>query len=363
MDLSSMYGITLPVLLFSLQKEEIVGVLKSIDSKFNKFIIEDFKKSLNFMQQLGDVISVGRSDAPVLTDALKRTPILNLSMEDQITVNNDIKFLVISEMAKLELTGNLFAKDFTIDSFLTDINHTSYVKARRSIRELLPKHLSATGSGQTFQNIMQYNLELIVPDTLNGITLTDLDKKILKFYYFRLIEYSADIYGTLNNIDDLDSESVQMLLRRPRAMYYRVYDALAPMQDVTTLSVLNKTIGDLRANLDLQYDNICNTAASTQFDVEDVIEKVLNVFSVGNLNSRFQVNMDLDEWYKQFCRMDDLCICGMNFTTRLLYNKAILDYTPKSGIVSDDSTLAEYKDVILDIKAALDSLIPFNAPI
>lgn len=363
MDLSSMYGITLPVLLFSLQKEEVIELLKSVDSKFNAFIIDDFNKSLNYMQQLSEVIRIGRANMEPLSDKQKRTPILDLPMEDQITVNMYIKFEIITEIAKLEATGHTLDPSFSIDDFLTDINHVSFVKARRSIRELLPLHLSSNGSSKTFEYLSKYDLDVIMPDELNDIKLSDLDSRIMKFYYLRLIEYAADIDRTVKTIDNLDSESVQTLLRRPRAMYYRVYDTLAPLQDITTTQVLDKTIGDLRTNLDMQYENICSTTKGQSYAHKEVVDKVGNIFSVTNLNNTFNVTMSKAEWEEEFERMDSLCICGMNFITSNLYEKAILDFTPKSGIVSDESTLTEYKNVIIDIRTALDSLIPFGTPI
>lgn len=363
MNLSSMYGVTLPVLLFSLPKEDIVELLKSVDSKFNSFMIEDFKKSLNFMEQISELIQVGRQNAPQLTDQLKRKPIAELPQEEQITVNNAIKFMIITEIARLEATGHILAADFVLEDFLNEINQISFVKARRSTRELLPRHLTASGGARTLEFLTKYDLDIILPDALNGIKLEELDKKILKFYFLRLVEYSADLESTLNAMSDTDSAAVQVLLRKPRAMYYRVYDMLAPLQDVTTISVLNKAIDDLRVNLELQSENIDNTITGVSFKPKDMVDKVVGTFVQSALNERFGVDYSVIDWEKQFERMDSLCVCGMNWNTDILYNKAILDYIPKSGVVSDVNTLAEYQAVIADIQAALDSLIPFNAAI
>ena len=363
MNLSSMYGITLPVLLFSLEKEEAVTLLKSIDSKSNAFIVDDFKKALNYMQQLGDVVTIGRVGAPQLTDVLKRTPITKLSAEEQITVNNAIKFLVITEIAKLELAGHLLAASFELEQFLGEINQTSYVKARRSVQELLPKHVAVDGEGQAFRLLLEYNLDIILPDKLNDVELTELDKKILKFYYLRLVEYAPDIQTTLDNLPNLDTEAVNLLLRKPRAMYYRVYDELAPLQDVTTVSVLNKSIEDLRMRMTLQLESLGKTCEVGELDPSIYVGKVETEFTVANLNQRFEVELKDEEWLTEFEKLDELCICGMNLDTRELSEDARRDFLPKTGLVLNDTNLQEYTDVIEDIIAALDSLIAFNTPI
>lgn len=363
MNLSSMYGVTLPVLLFSLQKEDVIELLKSVDSKFNSFIVEDFKKSLNYMERISEFMQIGRAGTPQLTDVMKRKPIVELTTEEQIPVNNAIKFMIITEIARLEATGHILDSSFELEDFLTKVNCTSFVKARRSVKAALPEYMREMGTPRTFEFLSTYGLEVLAPDELNGITLEELDKKILKFYYLRLVEFSADITNTLNAMSDIDSAAVQVLLRKPRAMYYKVYDSLAPLQDVTTIVVLQKVIADLKTNLEMQSENIANTVKGVSFDAKSVVDKVISTFIKEALNSRFGVEMSVLEWEAQFERMDSLCICGMNWNTDLLYEMAIRDFTPKSGVVSDTNTLREYEEVIADIQAALDSMLSFNAPI
>ena len=390
MRLDSMWGITLPVMLFSLSSDDISKLRNRINTEVNKELVKDFDYTVNALNQLNRFFKYEFKETFELSKELKLKTSESLTLEEKADVLRDLQSYLVLFLIEKEIQGVYYSiEPSEIYGLITNVFNNNKTQPVRLLRKTLRDSLIRSNTFNNFTEKAVKEFDLVRGIYAEGVTTSSLDKKILLFYYKKINELDIKtsdstkinaatskylignpksiLYEVANRLDTVINTSVKADVQRVKDSLQKWKDEIETLVDTGTKPFEEFDSGKhALSDTEAEVFTCLKSRELSEDDIEiiQLISNAIDNFNVLYLNREFGENLTEDEWNTEFDHLTDLGIYGLNFDS-LRHFKTFLEIAIiTSNYIRISSTSADEIKIYLElVQDYLDSLLSLGEEI